>query len=313
MAASVVGRILPDGKSVGVQMMVGRTWLAGEPELVPLATKITPVFEGGSVGTPVPFTQSIQAPDVRTANVAKGANVPSGATLVVGTWAETQEEKTGKKAKPETVEYTCVALATVRVLPAEPAAAEPGLQRQIIDLLTKLDTAPALVTVSATVVQVPREFVSRCGLNAGGPADAKSWTLSAREAKMLAELLRAAKGRGECKVLSEPTICVADGQAGVVQVGQRIEAPLAAGAAQRVSFEELPVSLALELTPRLSPDSGSVLLATNLQLAGERGAAIRSQGLRAAAKLRLGETLVLASAAEGKAPVTLVILTPSLK
>jgi hypothetical protein len=396
MAASVVGRILPDGKSVGVQVMLGRTWLAGEPELVPLATKITPVFEGGSQGVPVPFTQYIQAPDVRTATVSKGANVPAGGTLVVGTWAETQEEKTGRKAKPEAVEYTCVALATVRVLPGEPEAnavppmqppeplplaqsdaaacpqpkecqkaevyrlrnvaaadaakavaaylsqrglkatvtaeavsnsvlvsAEPQLRRQIGELLAKLDAAREPVIVVATVVRVPRAFVARCGLTAGGPADAKSWTLSAREAQMLAELLRGAKGRGECDVLARPQISMADGQTGFVQVGQRNAAGPAAGA-QRVSFEELPVSLALELTPRVLPGGCGVMLATNLRLADKKGTGTREESIRASAQVRPGETLVLASAEAGSfcgaleckggdSPVTLVILTPAIK
>jgi hypothetical protein len=499
-SASVVGRISAGGDGVGVQIKLVRTWLAGEPELVPVVTKITPVFEGGSVGQPVPFTQYIQAPDVRTAAAERSAIVPSGGTLLVGVWSETEEEKNaGRKAKPEAVEYTCVALATVRVVPAGPAVApmpravppvvtkvypvgdivgpaarggvlpacgsaeqlvkvvtemvrpyswqplggsgtaeyfeigsalvvknspdvlnevgdlleamrrqlaesaapearpapqmqppeplplvrndaatrpqpkegqkaevfrlrnvaaadavpavatylaqrglkarvtadpvtngvlvsgEPALRRQVIALLEKLDTAPAQVTVTATVVRVPRAFVARCGLSAGGAADAKSWTLSARESHMLTELLRGAKGRGECDVLARPQICVADGQAGIVQVGQRSAAAQPAGATQRVSFEQLPVSLALELTPRVLSGGRGMVLATHLRLAEKKGAGTRDQTLRATAQIRCGETLVLASAEAGSfcgapectrcgdSPVTLVILTPTLK
>jgi hypothetical protein len=65
-------------------------------------------------------------------------------------------------------------------------------------------------------------------------------------------------------------------------------------------------------------------LATNLRLAEKTGTDAREETVRAATRIRLGESFVLASADAGSvcgaleckggdSPVTLVILTPALK
>ena len=52
--------------------------------LFPITTFITPVFEGGAVGQPVPFTQFIQQPAFNTITVLTTVNVPDGGTVLMG-------------------------------------------------------------------------------------------------------------------------------------------------------------------------------------------------------------------------------------
>jgi hypothetical protein len=100
-------------------------------ELVPVTTQITPVFEGGSQGQPIPFTQFLQVPDVRTEKAEKTAVVPAGGTLVLGGWKETEPVASPAKGKglfkrenrEKPAEYEVVALVTVRVLRPDPAPA----------------------------------------------------------------------------------------------------------------------------------------------------------------------------------------------
>jgi Flp pilus assembly secretin CpaC len=52
--------------------------------LFPITTFITPVFEGGAVGQPVPFQQFLQQPSFSTITVNTTVNVPDGGTVLVG-------------------------------------------------------------------------------------------------------------------------------------------------------------------------------------------------------------------------------------
>jgi type II secretory pathway component GspD/PulD (secretin) len=53
-------------------------------QLFPITTFITPVFEGGAVGQPVPFTQFLQQPSINTVGVNTSVNVPDGGTVLMG-------------------------------------------------------------------------------------------------------------------------------------------------------------------------------------------------------------------------------------
>jgi type II secretory pathway component GspD/PulD (secretin) len=53
-------------------------------QLFPITTFITPIFEGGAVGQPVPFTQFLQQPAINTINVNTTVNVPDGGTVLMG-------------------------------------------------------------------------------------------------------------------------------------------------------------------------------------------------------------------------------------
>jgi hypothetical protein len=68
-----------------VRLAVGGqvTWRNGPGELIPVTHPVTPVFEGGSQGAPVPFTTHIEKPDLTTVKLDRTAAVPDGRTMVV--------------------------------------------------------------------------------------------------------------------------------------------------------------------------------------------------------------------------------------
>ncbi len=125
---TVCGHVLADLRRVSVRANLTRTSLVGNVELVPIVTQITPVFEGGAQGKPVPFTQFLQVPDVKTEQVEANAIVPAGGTVVLGSWKETGDRPArvkGQKKEAPAAEYEVVTFATVRVIRADPAAVAP--------------------------------------------------------------------------------------------------------------------------------------------------------------------------------------------
>ncbi|MDY3562072.1 hypothetical protein R5W23_003518 [Gemmata sp. JC673] len=110
-SVTVKGVVSADRNYVHVEASVSRTQLVGNVELIPVTTQITPVFEGGAQGKPVPFTQFVQAPDVRKESVERSAVVPNGGTLVIGSWKQAAEGRGKDKPGPE---LEVLALATVR-------------------------------------------------------------------------------------------------------------------------------------------------------------------------------------------------------
>ena len=118
------GHLLADLKRISLRATITRTSLVGNVELVPIVTPITPIFEGGARGAPVPLTQHLQMPDVKTELVEKHAIVPTEGTVILGSWKETDDPRPNGKPKKEKskVEYEVVALVTVRVSRAEPVA-----------------------------------------------------------------------------------------------------------------------------------------------------------------------------------------------
>jgi hypothetical protein len=52
--------------------------------LFPVTTFITPVFEGGSQGVPIPFTQFLQQPDFTTLSISTTVVCPDGGTVLLG-------------------------------------------------------------------------------------------------------------------------------------------------------------------------------------------------------------------------------------
>jgi Flp pilus assembly secretin CpaC len=69
---------------------------AGPVPLYPVVTYVTPVFEGGAVGQPVPFTQYIQQPKISRLRSEFVANVPDGGTALMYAW-----KKPGSAKQPE--------------------------------------------------------------------------------------------------------------------------------------------------------------------------------------------------------------------
>jgi type II secretory pathway component GspD/PulD (secretin)/tetratricopeptide (TPR) repeat protein len=52
--------------------------------LFPVTTFITPVFEGGAQGQPIPFTQFIQQPALSLVNIQTTVSIPDGGTVILG-------------------------------------------------------------------------------------------------------------------------------------------------------------------------------------------------------------------------------------
>jgi hypothetical protein len=64
------GRVSADKTAVGVDVKYSEKRIE-KVELIPVTTMITPVFEGGSQGQPVPFTQFLEAPHLTTIVIEK--------------------------------------------------------------------------------------------------------------------------------------------------------------------------------------------------------------------------------------------------
>jgi type II secretory pathway component GspD/PulD (secretin)/tetratricopeptide (TPR) repeat protein len=52
--------------------------------LFPVTTFITPVFEGGAQGQPIPFTQFVQQPQLSLVNIQTTVSIPDGGTVILG-------------------------------------------------------------------------------------------------------------------------------------------------------------------------------------------------------------------------------------
>jgi type II secretory pathway component GspD/PulD (secretin) len=199
-------------------------------------------------------------------------------------------------------------------------SARPDVVRQATDLLTALDKQPPIVVFSVLVLKVPGDFVEKCGLNVDAAPNANSWTLSPRELLMLTALIRAAKERGQCEVLTRPQISLLDNQTGSVHVGAQVPLPAVAG--EKVEY--IPVGFTCQLAPRVNPN-GRLLLRTKAEIT-EQGAPValtttvpglpfpltqfvpsfNTQSVQTTNELKTGETLVT------RVGETLVVITPTV-
>src|SRR5262245_11998541 len=161
---TICGRVSADKKFVSLQAKLTRTTLVGEVEMIPVTTIITPVFEGGSQGKPIPFTQYLEAPRLKSEKVEKTVVLPSGGTVVLGGWKEMAEMKPAAKSMVNKIPYLprpqknarpaeceVVVLATTRVLRTEPAPEVAPMPRAVPQVEEKV-TAHCLRNASATDV-----------------------------------------------------------------------------------------------------------------------------------------------------------------
>jgi type II secretory pathway component GspD/PulD (secretin) len=82
---TIQATISADRRYVRMNMTPTLTNLASaNVALFPMTTFITPIFEGGAVGQPVPFTQFLQQPVIDTVGVLTTVNVPDGGTVLLG-------------------------------------------------------------------------------------------------------------------------------------------------------------------------------------------------------------------------------------
>lgn len=121
-----------DRKFVNLHLKGRFSEKAGEMKLHPVTTMVTPKFEGGFTGQPIPFTQFIQQPSYQTLSVNSNACVPDGGTVLVdaGTMTRTAATQTSvpvlskipyinrlfKTTGYHTENYHMLVLATPRVI-----------------------------------------------------------------------------------------------------------------------------------------------------------------------------------------------------
>src|SRR5205814_7277687 len=86
--------ISADRKFVNLHLKGRFSEKIGDVKLHPVTTMVTPQFEGGFTGTPVPFTQFIQQPNYQTVTVDTKACVPDGGTMLIDAGSMTRTEKT---------------------------------------------------------------------------------------------------------------------------------------------------------------------------------------------------------------------------
>ncbi len=87
MTMNVQPVVSADGHFVKMKFAVEDTELAdAQPPLHAVTTLVTPVYEGGAKGQPVPFTQYVQSPVFEHHRVARTFVVPDGGTAVLTGW-----------------------------------------------------------------------------------------------------------------------------------------------------------------------------------------------------------------------------------
>lgn len=144
---SVVATPTADGKNIALKMAYHDKQAKPHTPLLPVTTFITPEFEGGSKGQPIPFTQFVQMPEFCEIKVQQTGKVPDGGTMAVLAGRQTRLATANddgvpmisqipylnrlfKNAGQKTVEYDVVVLTTAKrfVLPeaVEPAKVVPA-------------------------------------------------------------------------------------------------------------------------------------------------------------------------------------------
>lgn len=155
VAMTVRGTVLPGGRDIAVKFKADIAHVQDSAPLSPVSTFITPVFEGGAVGKPVPFTQYIQQPTQVNCGVAKMFAVPPGRTAVFCAGRRTREIADEAKVPvlgdlPLLGEFftvrtsrseadNLIVLVTPRILECnggEEAEATPPLARVELDMMT---------------------------------------------------------------------------------------------------------------------------------------------------------------------------------
>lgn len=179
--------ITDDGKSVRVHVNVKYTSMASaNVPLFPITKFITPVFEGGAQGQPVPFTQFVQQPNVSTWKVDQAVNIPANGTAVLSGWKmEVEKEWEGPPVlehipyvntlfrmmatrrepqymllmvTPRVVEGETTQSAAAPPVPPPPATATPepvAAPRVYIPLTPEYTAAPMPVATASAPVCVP--------------------------------------------------------------------------------------------------------------------------------------------------------------
>jgi type II secretory pathway component GspD/PulD (secretin) len=83
-ALTLCAKASADRRNASVRVNYADARVEGPVETVPVTAQVTPVFEGGSRGKPVPFTQYLQVPKIETLTIEKtDLTVPSGGHVLI--------------------------------------------------------------------------------------------------------------------------------------------------------------------------------------------------------------------------------------
>lgn len=151
-------------------------------------------------------------------------------------------------------------------------ASDPAARRRAEELLAALDKAPPQFVVQMMFLRVPAGFAEEIGLGDGSET---RWVLTDRERRMFTAAVKSAKERDEVEVLARPVVQVVDNQTGFVEFG---------GDDSRMTAK---------VTPRVSPDSGSVLMRVEAELARTTGRVTNRQAVAATEMVPNGGTVVV--------------------
>lgn len=76
-------KITADGQRIQILVEASETTVSKSPNLIPVTSMIAPVFEGGSQGVPIPFTQFIERPCFDTNSIQQTVVLPNGQSMLV--------------------------------------------------------------------------------------------------------------------------------------------------------------------------------------------------------------------------------------
>src|SRR5439155_25111753 len=79
-------KVSKDEHVVRLHLKVKDKSLDGPVPLFPVTTMITPIYEGGAQGVPLPFTQYLQQPSFTTHILDKRLSIPDGGTVLLAGW-----------------------------------------------------------------------------------------------------------------------------------------------------------------------------------------------------------------------------------
>ena len=117
--------------------------------LFPVTTFITPVFEGGAQGQPVPFTQFLQQPTFTQVQIQTTVSVPDGGTVLLGGLKLLNEGRN---------EFGPPVLSKI-----------PYISRLFKNVGYGRDTSSLLIMVTPRIIINAEEELRQTGLNTGGP------------------------------------------------------------------------------------------------------------------------------------------------
>lgn len=137
-----------DRKFVRLAFAVRQAELAEPVPLFPVTSMITPVFEGGSQGVPVPFTQFIQQPAVNVQSAQRTVVVPDGGSVMVPVGTRTVQTRT---------EFGPPVLSQV-----------PYVNRLFKNVGIGRESQDVIAVLTARVVQAPAEEKACCASPAAG-------------------------------------------------------------------------------------------------------------------------------------------------